>query len=125
MEQHLGRKLEPWEVVHHKNGDTLDNQIENLAVIEYGEHTALHCTGNKHLDEVKHTQTLFRQMYWEIKRLREVNTDMYEALKALRDDAAKALEESGGCDHSVGICACPEIRNLEMADKALAKAEGK
>lgn len=38
MEQHLGRKLESWEHVHHINNDPNDNSIENLQVLSNSEH---------------------------------------------------------------------------------------
>jgi len=38
----LGRALRPREVVHHKNGDGLDNRLCNLEVIGWGEHSRQH-----------------------------------------------------------------------------------
>lgn len=38
MEQHLGRKLERWEHVHHINDNSFDNRIENLIVLSNSEH---------------------------------------------------------------------------------------
>ena len=43
MEQHIGRKLEPQEVVHHINRDKLDNRIENLRLLSSAaEHNYVH-----------------------------------------------------------------------------------
>jgi hypothetical protein len=46
MEEHIGRKLKPTEQVHHINGDKTDNRIENLEIMNTGEHLKLHAKRN-------------------------------------------------------------------------------
>lgn len=50
MERHLGRRLESSEMVHHINGDRVDNRIENLMLLE-GQ--------SQHIEEHARTRT-----YW-------------------------------------------------------------
>jgi hypothetical protein len=45
MEQHIGRRINSNEVVHHTNGNRLDNRIENLELITRGEHMKIHEIG--------------------------------------------------------------------------------
>lgn len=40
MEQMIGRRLDPREVVHHKNGNKLDNRPANLQLMTWAQHSA-------------------------------------------------------------------------------------
>jgi hypothetical protein len=45
MEEFIGRKLTPGEIIHHINGDKKDNRLENLELMTIQEHTHLHHIG--------------------------------------------------------------------------------
>jgi len=113
MEQYLGRRLEPTEVVHHRNGDKQDNRLENLELTSVSEHTIIHNTGSKRSDSTKKSISVFRQLSAELKRLQAINTELYAAL----DDAFKLLD---------GWQGRPEWRQgiIDNARAALAKARG-
>ncbi len=93
MAAHLGRTLEPWELVHHKDGNTLNNAIENLEIKTWPEHNAIHHTGAKRAREMRVSVTAFAQMRETLKLEREVKSDLLAALEALLQFAENAVGE--------------------------------
>lgn len=49
MEQYLKRKLESHEFIHHINGDTRDNRIENLMIVDNSAHGKIEFQSNDRL----------------------------------------------------------------------------
>lgn len=54
IEKKLGRRLDPSEVVHHKDGNKLNNDIDNLEVMSRGDHSRLH-----RKEDIKNGKKLF------------------------------------------------------------------
>lgn len=102
MERHLGRKLEPWEHVHHKDGDKLNNAINNLEVIDGAEHIRIHHEGMERSDQAKKTMAIFRTMRMEIRRLESANIEMLGAIE-YAISKMKTQERAYGCSKGLII----------------------
>jgi len=68
MEQFIGRKLEPYEIVHHRNKNKRDNRIENLVLCSSNsEHMGLYHAAGK----IEEYEKIKKEIFEEQKALRE------------------------------------------------------
>lgn len=71
MEKHLGRYLEPKELVHHKNGIRNDNRIENLELWVRKGHPNGSRVDQKYVDEISNLRQRITQLERELAELRK------------------------------------------------------
>lgn len=74
MEEHIGRKLSRLEQVHHINGNKLDNRIENLEIVNLGEHQREHALKNG-LGKVTTHNPVNKTSEEMIKKIRKLRAD--------------------------------------------------
>jgi hypothetical protein len=99
----------PWEIVHHKDGDTGNNDLSNLEVQEFGAHTAVHHLGTRKTWEAKRSMEAFALLREELKRERRVKADLLEALQTVLSGLNDSFFPPG---------------TYERADAAISKALG-
>jgi DNA invertase Pin-like site-specific DNA recombinase len=84
MEQYLGRELTRDEVVHHKDGDKSNNDIENLELMRLSEHSRQHRLGSQRSEETK--QKLSEALIGHKATNRKLNDIQVEEIRELHNN---------------------------------------
>lgn len=66
MEEKLGRPLEPYEDVHHKDNNPLNNELSNLELVLHGPHQKDH--SQKYFDKEAKCDVCGKDFIWTAKR---------------------------------------------------------
>lgn len=128
MELHLGRILEPWEIVHHKDGNPANNAIGNLALTTHTKHTVGHHFGHCRPEAAKKAMAVFAQQREEIHHLRRA----IATLEPQKSDLLEACKHTK--DELIGQFDCGLLQNsdeprywqqlISVLEAAIAQAEG-
>jgi len=128
MEEHLGRRLEPYEIVHHKDGNRLNNEISNLEIMTFPEHTRHHNIGAQRSDRAKSTMALQAQYREALKAEKAKVAQLAEALQNMIIHAEGlcellAYENSGGLGFGKDFSNAAYVADRERA-RAILRAAG-
>lgn len=84
MEQFLGRKLSRYEVVHHKDGNKRNNDLNNLEVMLLSDHAREHMEGHMVSEETK--QKISEKLKGHKSPFRKLSENQIREIKTLRDE---------------------------------------
>ena len=111
--QHWGEDAVRGMDVHHINGNTRDNRIENLELISHPEHISRHIKGKKFTDAQKRTVKRTSRQYWNTHFSKESKRVVQETLSGIPivgEESSFATASYGFDDTAVSKCCIGRLK---------------